>query len=136
VDESLVAPYTDRHRHRGGSNQRRETMKLRSLFKFGRGIIAVAFASLAPIGVAHADFYVLGNVVSEPAAGSTAPIMDRSQYDKLDILGNVQWVPNSRGAQGPLRSDSLDQASAHRSEYRQIDILGNVFWRPETGTGS
>ena len=102
-------------------------MKAKSLMKSGRGIIFVALATLAPVGVAHATFDILGNKAADP---TPAPTLDRSQYDRLEILGNVHWVPKSRGAAGPMRSDSADQD--RMTKYEKLDILGNVFWIPKS----
>lgn len=98
-------------------------MKQRTLLK---SVVAVAIGALAPLGVAHADFTILGNKVVEPMAGTSTPTMDQSQFDKLVVLGNVSWIPKERGAQGPMRSDALDQ-----SQYRKLDILGNITWLPK-----
>ena len=105
-------------------------MKEKSLFKAGSSVIAIALASLAPIS-AHADFTILGNTVTEATPGISTAMMDTSQYNKLDILGNVQWIPKSRGAQGPMRSDNPDQD--RMASEKKLDILGNVFWLPTTG---
>ena len=100
-------------------------MKEKSLMRSGRGILIAAIATLAPLGVANAETNLFAIKVSDT---TTAPTLDRSQYDKLEFLGNVQWIPKSRGAEGPMRSESDQERMA---KYDKLDILGNVFWFPK-----
>lgn len=101
-------------------------MKIQTSLKSASGILAIAVATLAPIGSAQA-LDILGNKFMDPVAGATTPMVDRTGYGKLDILGNTYWIQAAHGAQGPVRTETMDAAS-----YRKLDILGNVFWLPKS----
>lgn len=84
------------------------------ILKFGRGLAMVACTSLAPFGAAQAVTNILG--LENPEFGQpqaayrqrdTSPAMS---CPEIKFLGNS--VPNCapRGAQGPIRDDTMEAA--------------------------
>lgn len=107
-------------------------MKHLSLQKSGCGIAVAAFAAfataLAPLSTAQAasdvsnpELGIYGHNISEPGGGT--PAIDTRRYDAVNLgpLSASLWTPK-RGAQGPLRDDTLDQAAmADRASHDALE---------------
>lgn len=99
-------------------------MRTKSFLPSRRGLILAALAVLAPLGLAHAgelNLSAIGEHFQEPTPGATTPSFDSSQYEKLNLsaIGDSAWVRKARGAEGPMRGDSLD--SSPHPDWQAID---------------
>jgi len=103
-------------------------MKHLSLRKSGCAAAVAALALLAPLSAAQAaspasnpELGIYGNNISAPGGGT--PSIDTSRYDAVNLgpLSASLWTPK-RGAQGPLRDDTLDQAAmADRASHDALE---------------
>jgi hypothetical protein len=88
--------------------------------KSSPGILALALAALAPIGVAHAGWtdapgetgFSTPGYFSNFGSGK-APEMDLSMYDKVNLGSSTAaiWAPKP-GAQGPIRDEHAEMEAA------------------------
>lgn len=104
-------------------------MKNESLRKSSPGIIALALAALAPIGVAHAGWadapgetgFSTPGYFSNFGSGK-APEIDQSMYDKVNLGSSTATIMVAKpGAQGPVRDERADMEAA-----RLRDIEGRL----------
>ena len=96
-----------------------------SFRKLQPGLLAAALA-LSAYGLAYADNFVgtdFGKQAQMANSLPTPPAPDYTGYHKLNlsVLGDTAWAPDTpRGAQGPMRDDSLNaeakEAAARRHE--------------------
>ncbi len=104
-------------------------MKLRTLHrKLGTGVLLTALAGLAP-GVALADNFVGTDFQALASKAQSAPEFDYPGHGyrklSLSVIGDIAWAPTASGAQGPLRSEPMDAATAaaaHKSEILQREM--------------
>ncbi len=104
-------------------------MNKSSLFRSsGRGAL-VAFAVLAPFGLAHARELNLSAIGEHfPDTVSAAPEQDMSRYELLNLsaIGEKIYVSKA-GAQGPVREDAATQEQNGRWLAEQR-ALGRQLW--------
>jgi hypothetical protein len=116
-------------------------MNSKTFPKSGRRAIVAAIAVLAPLALANAaelNLSAIGNHVQAPTPGAITPSFDRSQYEQLNLsaIGATIWVAK-RGAQGPLRSDGRDPASAQdQAQWQAADRELQARLGPVGGNGT
>jgi hypothetical protein len=97
-----------------------------STLKFGRSLAVVTCATLMPFGAAYAEKNILGLENPEFGQRTTIAYQQDSQTamncPEIKFLGNS--IPNctTRGAQGPVREDSME--SSVWKEQRHESYLG------------
>ena len=98
---------------------------MKKFSKSGRGLVVLAVAALASVGIAQAgelNLSAIGNHFPDSGGGTTMSY-DMAQYEKLNLsaIGDTIWVAR-RGAQGPVRADALDgSADAAKAQWAAAD---------------
>lgn len=96
----------------------------KSLTKSSPGIVVLALAALAPVGVAHAGWTEAPGETGFSTPGyftnfgtGKAPVVDQSMYDTVNLgtLSATAMVAKP-GAQGPIRDGSADMAAAQNRD--------------------
>ncbi|HTY02662.1 MAG TPA: hypothetical protein VMC81_02925 [Rhodocyclaceae bacterium] len=89
-----------------------------------RVLIASAIGVLLPVSAAHAVNFLGNKIDSTP---STAPAADTTEYWNLRFLGNSIPVAK-RGAEGPVRMDTMSDPGPAVQAKEKLQFLGNTFW--------